>query len=87
MILLHDTSWCTYTDSPIIPCAGVSIPRYSEDETSPLYCDPLHAEDYTYCILSKRLTRPAPKPVRTSAKTSQASQLEQETTDQPSSTT
>lgn len=57
--------------------------KYSEDETSPLYCDPLHAEDYTYCILSKRLTRPAQKPVRTSAKTSR---LEQETTDQPSTT-
>ena len=73
--------------SSIISCASVSMRRYCEDETSPLYCDPLHAEDYTYCILSKKLTRPAPKPVRTSAKTSQASQLEHETTDQPSSTT
>lgn len=32
--------------------------------TSPLYCDPLHAEDYTYCILSKALTKPAPKSLK-----------------------
>jgi GNAT superfamily N-acetyltransferase len=35
--------------------------KYREDETSPLYCDPLHAEEYTYSIFSKTLTRPAAK--------------------------
>lgn len=28
-----------------------------DDETSPLFCDPLHSEDYTYSILSKTLTK------------------------------
>lgn len=26
-----------------------------DDETSPLYCDPLYAEEYSYSILSKKL--------------------------------
>ena len=40
-----------------LPC------RYTDDETSPLFCDPLNVEDYTYSILSKPLVRPA-KPAK-----------------------
>lgn len=28
---------------------------YTDDDTSPLFCDPLYAEEYTYSILSKTL--------------------------------
>lgn len=34
-----------------------------EDETSPLLCDPLNADDYTYSILSKPLVKPV-KPAK-----------------------
>lgn len=30
---------------------------YIDDDTSPLFCDPLYAEEYTYSILSKTLGR------------------------------
>lgn len=31
-----------------------------EDETSPLFCDPLNSEEYTYSILSKTLAKKQP---------------------------
>lgn len=37
---------------------GFSLPcSYDDDDTSPSLCDPLHAQEYTYSILSKPLTR------------------------------
>ena len=31
---------------------------YADDETSPLFCDPLNDEEYSYSILSKALVKP-----------------------------
>ena len=31
---------------------------YTDDETSPLFCDPLNDEEYSYSILSKALVKP-----------------------------
>ena len=41
--------------------------RYVDDETSPLFCDPLHSEDYTYSILSKALAKKQPTQVASAA--------------------
>lgn len=41
--------------------------RYVDDETSPLLCDPLHSEDYTYSILSKTLAKKQPTQIASAA--------------------
>ena len=35
----------------------ISHCSYVDDETSQVYCDPLHSEDYSYSILSKSLVK------------------------------
>ena len=41
---------------------------YTDDETSPLVCDPYNEEEYTYSILSKALVKKPAKPVAGAAK-------------------
>ena len=36
----------------------LTIPSYTDDETSPLFVDPLNDEEYSYSILSKALVKP-----------------------------
>lgn len=53
-------SICPVSVPPSINRLSVSIylcdaQSYIDDETSPLYCDPLYSEDYSYSILSKTL--------------------------------
>ena len=47
---------------------------YTDDETSPLFCDPLNDEEYSYSILSKALV----KPVRPAGPASQVTSAEGE---------
>ena len=41
----------------------VLLSSYTDDETSPLVCDPYNEEEYTYSILSKALIKNPAKPV------------------------
>ena len=41
---------------------------YTDDESSPLFCDPYNQEDYSYSILSKALVKKPAKPVAGAAK-------------------
>ena len=42
--------------------------RYVDDDTSPIFIDPLNEQDYTYSILSKPLVKKPTKPAANSAK-------------------
>ena len=42
--------------------------RYTDDESSPLVCDPYNEEEYTYSILSKHLVKKPAKPAAVAAK-------------------
>ena len=41
---------------------------YTDDESSPLVCDPYNEEEYTYSILSKHLVKKPVKPAAGAAK-------------------
>ena len=71
---MSDPGAVTYTSSFLISPSLYN--SYVDDETSPLHCDPMHSEEYTYSILSKSLTKKAPGVPQVAGGASQVSEAE-----------